>query len=108
VVTHAECLATRFTELQEDVLLPDAKWITLLLDCAGCAARLENWQGAKKLLTVVNGALERLIGNNGEPGRKQVSQLQKVAAVMRGFVEDWGFKGVLAVGPPGSETLAIT
>ena len=59
-LAHAVSLATKYAELHPAVLGAEADWMTLLLDCGSCAARLEDWEQTKKLLTVANDMLASL------------------------------------------------
>jgi hypothetical protein len=87
VVPHAMSLAARYTEF-EDVLPSSEEWVALLVECAGCEVRKENWQEAKHFLGVANRALEKL--DRGVSGSAE-SDLERRVVSMQSFIDEWGF-----------------
>jgi hypothetical protein len=76
-----------YTELA-DMLHSNSEWVALLLDCAGCMARTEQWQKAKKMLAVATNALAKLCGSESSGADGDV---EKRLATMQCFLDEWGF-----------------
>lgn len=85
VLNSAVTVARCYTELA-DMLPSTTEWVTLLLECAGCMARMQQWQEAKEMLAMATSALAKVdcsvpAGASGDVGHR--------LAAMQSFIDEW-------------------